>query len=57
MADPVEVFVYGEEYWSVYLSEEGHLYYLTMQGDETPHSQWGDPRIYGEVNFVHSFIS
>ena len=49
MVDPVEVFVYGDEYWSVYYSDEGHLYYLTMH-DQDVHSQWGDPRIYGRYH-------
>eukprot|EP01034_Spumella_vulgaris_P023259 gene23260-29471_t len=45
-ADPLEVFEAVDVQWSVYATDEGHLYYLDVANG---HSQWEDPRVSGLV--------
>ena len=40
---PEEEFLFEDSNWSVYYTEEDNIYYLNESG----HSQWGDPRVYG----------
>jgi hypothetical protein len=52
MSEPIEMFIFCDEYWTVYCTDEGYPYYVTsstttITNDEN-HSQWGDPRIYGK---------
>ena len=43
-AAPVEEFTCLDRSWTVYYTEDQHLYYLDMAND---HSQWEDPREFG----------
>lgn len=55
-AAPLETFSCVSRRWAVYATDEGHVYYLTLQDDDSAeevHSQWWDPREYGLVYEDH----